>query len=154
MENLPANPEKPDLDKLLSALAAGASPELREWVLKEYVSAKVQGIHILNYAGGNLAYNHACDVANKLGLTQAQSSRIAPFPGLPASINIMIQPEKPPVASVASPWKSLALPLLASLLTAGSFGLGAALMKPPGPAPTTQIQGKDGKVNLEVEGFK
>ena len=72
--------------------ASGAPASAEDAISKvawETLAAKLQGKHIQNYAGANLAYTHAMDIANKLGLTADQKSRIAPFPARPSSnVNI------------------------------------------------------------------
>lgn len=62
-------------------------PPLMERIIDDYLSAQLQGRHILNQNGANLVYNHACDTANKLGLTNEQKSKIVPFPA-PVSLSI------------------------------------------------------------------
>jgi hypothetical protein len=89
-------------------------------VLREYARAKIQQIDIHNYNGANLAYNHASDTANKLGLSDEQKLGVAPFPGHPnnTSVNVggdsterelldrlerLAQQEPPPSPPVAPP---------------------------------------------------
>jgi hypothetical protein len=94
--------------------------------------------NIHNYNGANLAYNHASDTANKLGMSDEQKQRLAPFPQIPGNTTVNVnsnqpQPEKPspPPAKGA---KALPL-LLAAALGAGGAGLGYLLTRPSPPVP-------------------
>lgn len=61
-------------------------------LLREYGRAKIQKLDILNYNGANLAYNHAADTANKLGLSEQQKLGVTPFP---SATNISISGATP-----------------------------------------------------------
>ncbi len=63
--------------------------DLMEWILENYAASKIQGNHIRNYNGANLAYNHAASTANNLGLSEEQRAKITPFP-TPETTNVNI----------------------------------------------------------------
>lgn len=88
-----------------------------DWVVTNYLGAKIQSQHIRNYAGANLALNHGRDVAKKLGLDPAQ---ITPFPSN-ISVGIQQEQQKPPALS------GLAKAGIAAALLASGAGLPSAV---------------------------
>ena len=81
-----------------------------DWVVANYLGAKIQSQHIRNYAGANLALNLGRDVANKLGLDPAQ---ITPFPSnISVGIQHPEQPQRPALSGMAK--AGIAAALLAS----------------------------------------
>lgn len=131
--------------------------DLLEKVLAEYCAAKIQSIHLMNYNGANLAYNHAADVANKLGLQPEQKLGITPYP---SNTNINIagesaeQKRKP-----LSPWVVAGLSALGGGgLAGGALGLAMLLggedAPPPQEPPAAVSEHSPGSVGLEVEGWQ
>jgi hypothetical protein len=130
-------------------------------VLREYARAKIQQIDIHNYNGANLAYNHASDTANKLGLSDEQKLGVAPFPGRPNNMSVQVSgdserelldrlerlaqqdptPESPTTEPAAKKVPGWVGPIAGVL--GGAGGLGAALLllqgllpdNPPSPGP-------------------
>jgi hypothetical protein len=85
-----------------------------DWLVKEYLSTKIQRAHIINQNGANLVYNHGRNMAQKLGLTD---NGITPFP---APTNITVQHPQPPPLPANPVWKQVAF-------GAAMLGAGAAL---------------------------
>lgn len=128
-------------------------------IMRAWAAAKIQKLHILNYNGANLAFNHAADVANKLGLSDAQKAGVTPFP-CPVNISMeqaQLEP-KPPVAMPApkSSWLDALIVTAGAALVGGGILAGSWLMRPETGKPVvpTTHSSRDGKVGLEVEGFK
>lgn len=130
-------------------------------IQKEYARNKIQQKEILNYAGANLAYTHAADMSNKLGLNDEQKLGVQPFP---ASHSIRIEqntttPEQSTTPTTPTPTKNKSKLLLAAGITAASLlsgGAGAALS----PTILSMLNKKEevvenvgGEVDLKVEGF-
>lgn len=170
----------PDQIQLIQELAKAmqnnsGSQDLLEQVCRDYMSAKIQAHHIKNYNGANLAFNHAADIANKLGLSPSQASGITPFP-CPAntfSFSNQVSPPEPqqpaPVAEtqkteekkgggglisgVANAIKKVALPAAIGLAT-GGVGAGAAayFLNQPAVAPVIEhVEQKASDVGFSVE---
>lgn len=103
-----------------------------EWAAKHYLAAKVQSKHILNYNGANMAYAHAADMANRLGLTEEQKAKITPFPANNTTIVVQggeqqetAQETSPTPPAAAEPAKASGLhPLVKNALIA-ALGAGA-----------------------------
>lgn len=96
-----------------------------DWIVKEYLSTKIQRQHIMNQNGANLVYNHGRNMAQKLGLTD---NGITPFP---APTNITVQHPQPASTPANPVWKQLAfgaamLGAGAALGPVGSLAVGAA----------------------------
>lgn len=93
--------------------------DLLEWVVAQYFASKIQSKHILNYNGANLAYTHAVDIANKLGLTDRQKALITPFPS-PVNLTVTNSEvkdiEPPSSSSKTSIWDRIKWPLLVGLI--------------------------------------
>lgn len=88
---------------------------LLDWVVQQYLGAKIQKEHILNQNGANLVYNHGRDIAKKLGLDTAG---ITPFPAN-TTINVEQTPaQSQPTAPQTSTLQKLAMS--AALVTAGA----------------------------------
>lgn len=118
-------------------------------VVGEYFRSKIQTQDIRNYAGANMAFNHAADIANKLGLSNEQKAGVAPFPGRPNVTNLQVgdpqladriaelvsaikQPtgepaatqDQPAVAERVSSAAKWIVPLIAGVSGAGTLGAG------------------------------
>ena len=148
-------------------------------IVREYVRAKIQGIDIRNYNGANLAYTHAADMANKLGLTPDQKIGVTPFP----SNNTVVistppaEPEpKPEVQArpdnldeeiaatdqrtTAGKVPTWVLVLLTSLGSAGGAGSAVYLAMPKATKPADQVvqdntaNRGEGTVGFEIEGIE
>ena len=59
-------------------------------ILRDWARATIQVKDIANYNGANLAYNHAANTANQLGLSEQQKLGVAPFPGRPNETTIQV----------------------------------------------------------------
>jgi len=133
--------------------ASCISQDLLDAIVAEFARARIQGMHIVNYAGANMANIHAHDIAKKLGFDGGRLG-IAPFPGLPGVTSIgMTQSQSQPEAPKAEPPKTetpkaagtLGKVLLGSALTLGTLGLGGLgawavstfLSSPPATQPPT-----------------
>jgi hypothetical protein len=102
---------------------------LLDWVVGNYMAAKIQREHILNYNGANLAYNHAANTAKLLGIPDEQRAQITPFPA-PSNIN-NISSQNP---SEMGSWAKLLGPMLVG---AGLLGAGQYLARPATPQPVS-----------------
>lgn len=149
-------------------------------IVREYVRVKLQSIDIRNYNGANLAYTHAADMANKLGLDERQKIGITPFPA-PTTVSIQQAPPTPeppptPAPSPApaetagggeAPSQKTAWPSWLPPLLGGAAGVAVTLLagqlffsspkEPPKPEakPPAQVAGRqgEGEVGLTVEGI-
>lgn len=109
---MPEQPPQPDLPK-------PAGTDVLDWIVTNYLGAKIQASHIMNYNGANLAFNHGRDIAKKLGLDPAQ---ITPFP-CPTNVSVSTESVQPP----AKP-SPAASPLLKAGIAAALVGSGAGLI--------------------------
>lgn len=66
----------------------------RTEIKKQYAAAKIQAIHVMNYNGAMLSYNHQSDMANKLGLDERQKLDVTPFPMGTKIINVNVKDDK------------------------------------------------------------
>lgn len=146
--------------------AVGSGSELLDQVLWEYARAKIQKLDIVNYAGANMAFNHARDIEKKLGLP----SSVTPFPS-PTNISVsQVQPApqqqqqttpppSQPASALSGPLGWLAAagvasvpPTLLALILALRGGASPTAATPPtypGPADSAykvQFYDKDGKL--------
>ena len=113
MADQPATPAQPTQSQ---PLPSGGDSTL-DWALKEYLTAKIQGMHIRNQGGANFVYNAGRYDEKIWGLPQA--SGITPFPA-PVTIQ-QSQPAPPPTPQKETPvWQKLAL-------GGAMLGAGAAL---------------------------
>ena len=124
-----------------AGVASSGSLPLKD-LLEAYAAAKLQKIHIQNYAGANLAYIHALDMMKKLGVDKTASERlgIQPFPGStrienvgnttappsvpPAQEAPQEQPKPTPKPSVGDSLKSKAAKYALALATGGALTYG------------------------------
>lgn len=99
------------------------SSNILDWIVTNYLGAKIQSQHIRNYAGANLALNHGRDIAKKLGLDPAQ---ITPFP-CPTNISVNQETPLPAPAQPQPPQQSQsAMSMLAKAgVAAALLGTGA-----------------------------
>lgn len=175
-----------ELDSLEPAEANAVKQQLRERVgevAEQWLAAKTQAKHILNYNGANMAYVHALDTARKLGLSPEERARITTFPS--PNYNITIAPpdgertttetnntarERASEAAeklnqpTASRWQKVAemvgLPVLGASLLGGGLAIGSYLSDddPPPPtqppAATAPVNPADGSVGFTVETFQ
>lgn len=124
----------------------GVGDNVLDWLVTNYLGAKIQGQHILNYNGANLAENHARNTAKMLGLNPAS---ITPFPS-PVSVSLQQDaPAKTPA------WKQLAFG--AALVASGAGAIPAASLlidkfteETPVTAPVEPTDPETGNVGFEI----
>lgn len=136
-------------------------------LVRQWGEAKVQSVHVANYNGANLAYNHAANIANNLKLSDEQKSNVVPFPSPTSSTTIVVGPDQsqPSVQAEASsdvrpahlPKSSRAamvLALIATVAAAGTAGWFAEQAVAPGdsaPVVSAEPDGSDpGSVGYQV----
>jgi len=130
---------------------------LLDEIVREWARTAIQQKDVLNYNGANLAYNHAADIANKLGLSATQKLGVTPFPQSNVSSNVQVTDQ----TSLAGSLLSRLLPVaLGAALGGGGIGLGMMLagraIAPPSPPPPAIVappaQGQ-GDVDFSIQGF-
>lgn len=144
----------PAMDNLIDKLI-----EAKVQIAKELARVKIQQQDIKNYAGANLAYNHAADTANKLGLSETQKLGISPFPGQ-TTINVSREAQAEEQPKPKS-WLWSAAGLVLAVLASGGVGsaITAAALEwmttdpPPPQDPPAVAEEIDPNVGLEVEGW-
>jgi hypothetical protein len=117
-------------------LAAPKGENLLEWAVGQYMAAKIQREHIMNYNGANLAYNHAANTARLLKIPDEQRALITPFPAS-TSINTITNPA-PSTPSAPLSLGKLGLSMLAGAGLLGA-GLGAGQYLAQDPAPPSNV---------------
>jgi len=130
---------------------------LLDEIIREWARTAIQQKDVLNYNGANLAYNHAADTANKLGLSAAQKLGVTPFPQSNSVSNVSVSDQ----TSLAGSLLSRLLPVvLGAALGGGGIGLGMMLagraLPPAASSPppiATPAERGPGDVGLDVQGF-